>query len=107
MEAGKRPSCEPRLVGKGQGRRLPRAGHARLRDREVIPSMFYVFAVVVLLFLFLVFRDRVSLCNSPACPGILSVNQTGLELTEMCLPLPPNVRQLKACATTARLVTTF
>jgi hypothetical protein len=46
-------------------------------------------------------RDRVSLC-SPGCPGIHSVDQTGLELRN-----PPasasQVLGLKACSTTARL----
>jgi hypothetical protein len=37
---------------------------------------------------FLFFRDRVSLC-SPGCPGTHSVDQAGLELKEICLPLPP------------------
>ena len=32
--------------------------------------------------------DRVSLC-SPGCPGTHSINQAGLELTEIHLPLPP------------------
>jgi hypothetical protein len=39
--------------------------------------------------LFFIFRDRVSLC-SPGCPGTHSVDQAGLELTEMHLPLPPS-----------------
>jgi hypothetical protein len=33
------------------------------------------------------FQDRVSLC-SPSCPRTHSVNQAGLELTEIHLPLP-------------------
>jgi hypothetical protein len=53
-------------------------------------------------FFFLVFRDRVPLC-SPGCPGTHSVDQAGLELRN-----PPasasQVLGLKACATTARLV---
>jgi hypothetical protein len=48
-------------------------------------------------FLFLVFRDRVSLC-SPGCPGTHFVDQAGLELRN-----PPasasQVLGLKACAT--------
>ena len=36
----------------------------------------------------LLFQDRVSLC-SPGCPGTHSVDQAGLELTEICLPLLP------------------
>jgi hypothetical protein len=39
-------------------------------------------------FLF-VFWDRVSLC-SPGCSGTHSVDQTALELTEICLSLPPS-----------------
>jgi hypothetical protein len=34
------------------------------------------------------FWDRVSLC-SPGWPGTCFVDQAGLELTEICLPLPP------------------
>ena len=41
------------------------------------------------MFLFFVFRDRVSLYNSPGCSGTPSVDQAGLELTEIaCLCLP-------------------
>jgi hypothetical protein len=54
-----------------------------------------------LLFFFLVFRDRVSLC-SPGCPGTHFVDQAGLELRN-----PPasasRVLGLKACATTPGL----
>ena len=38
----------------------------------------------------MVFWDRVSLCNSPNCPGTHSVSQVGLELIEILLPLPPS-----------------
>ena len=41
------------------------------------------------------------MCGFGACPGTSSVDPAGLELTEICLPLPP-VLGLKACATTAR-----
>jgi hypothetical protein len=34
------------------------------------------------------FQDRISLC-SPGCPGISSLDQAGLKLTDICLPLPP------------------
>jgi hypothetical protein len=55
---------------------------------------------VSLCFVFVFFRDRVSLC-SPGCPGgTHSVDQTGLELRNP----PASVSQvlgLKACATTA------
>jgi hypothetical protein len=53
------------------------------------------------LLLFLVFRDRVSLC-SPGCPGTHSVDQAGLELRNPPASAP-QVLGLKACATTARL----
>jgi hypothetical protein len=51
----------------------------------------------------MVFQDRVSL-SSPGCPGTHSVDQAGLELRN----LPASASQvlgLKACATTAQLVT--
>ena len=35
------------------------------------------------------FQDRISLCNSPGCPGTHLIDQAGLELTDACLPLPP------------------
>jgi hypothetical protein len=45
---------------------------------------FFVFCC----FVFLVFRDRVSLC-SPGCPGTHSVDKAGLELKKFtCLCLP-------------------
>jgi hypothetical protein len=44
---------------------------------------------LVLFFCLFVFWDRVSLCNSPDCPGIHSVEETALELREICLSLPP------------------
>jgi hypothetical protein len=51
----------------------------------------------LLVCLFLVFRDRVSLCR-PGCPGTHFVDQAGLELKN-----PPasasQVLGLKACAT--------
>lgn len=40
----------------------------------------------------------VSLCNSPGCPDIHTVDKAGLELTEIRLCLPPMLG-LKACAT--------
>jgi hypothetical protein len=43
----------------------------------------------IYLYLFYLFGVRVSLC-SPDCPGTLSVDQCGLELTEICLRLPPD-----------------
>jgi hypothetical protein len=48
------------------------------------------------------FRDRVLLC-SPGCPGTHSIDQAGLELGN--LPASASqVLELKACATTARLI---
>ena len=40
------------------------------------------------LFFFLVFQGRVSLYTA-SCPGICSVDQANLKLTEIHLPLPP------------------
>ena len=34
--------------------------------------------------LFWVSQDRVSLCNSPSCPGTLFGDQAGLKLAEVC-----------------------
>jgi hypothetical protein len=54
------------------------------------------FGIIRILFFFLVFRDRVSLC-SPGCPGTHSVDQAGFELRN-----PPasasRVLGLKVCA---------
>ena len=52
------------------------------------------------LFVYLAFQDTVSLC-SPDCPGIYSVDQVGLKLTDP----PASVSQvlgLKACTTTVQ-----
>ena len=60
-------------------------------------NLLFLFSV----FVFLVFRDRVSLC-SPGCPGTHCVDQAGLELRN----LPASASQvlgLKACATIAQL----
>uniref|UniRef100_A0A8C8ULV3 Uncharacterized protein n=1 Tax=Peromyscus maniculatus bairdii TaxID=230844 RepID=A0A8C8ULV3_PERMB len=59
------------------------AGFEGLRSLFV-PTFLTVFCLFVL-----VFRDRVSLCSS-GYPGSHFVNQAGLELTEIHLPLPPN-----------------
>ena len=45
--------------------------------------------VVIVVVLFCFFLDGVSLCNSPSCPETHSVDQAGLKLTEIHLPLPP------------------
>jgi hypothetical protein len=52
--------------------------------------------ILVFLFVCFVFRDRVSL-SSPGFPGIHSVDQDALELTEILLPLSPECWDLK-CA---------
>ena len=53
---------------------------------EISVSLNYI---LVLYTYVLVFRDRISLCSFGACPETLSVDQAGLELTEICLSLPP------------------
>jgi hypothetical protein len=64
-------------------------------------ALLFSFFVVVF-----VFRDRVSLYNSPGCPGTHSVDQAGLELRN-----PPasasQVLGLKVCTTTARQLYCF
>jgi hypothetical protein len=62
----------------------------------------YFFNIIKNFFLFLFFRDRVSL-YSPGCPGTHFIDQTGLELRN-----PPasasQVLGLKMCTTTVRLI---
>lgn len=53
-------------------------------------------------FFFFLFKDRVSLCR-PNSPGLRSINQVVLKFLEIHLPLPPGVRALKVCASTAQL----
>ena len=48
--------------------------------------------------MFVVFRDRVSLC-SPGCPGTHSVDQAGLELRNLAASAS-QMLGLKACPTT-------
>ena len=49
-----------------------------------------LFVWLVVWLVVLIFRGRVSLCNnSTGCPGTLFVDQAGLELTEILLPLSP------------------
>jgi hypothetical protein len=55
-------------------------------------------AAVLLFFVCLFFRDRVSLC-SPGCPGTHFIDQAGLELRNLPASASP-VLGLKACATT-------
>ena len=61
-------------------------------------SFFVCLFFVLFCFVFLVFRDRVSLC-SPGCPGTDSVDQAGLELRNSTASAT-QVLGLKACATT-------
>jgi hypothetical protein len=71
------------------------AGITSVSHRQIISPISYVFLATPLPLLFylfyLVLRDRVSLC-SPGCPKPCSINQTGLELTEI------QVLGLKVCA---------
>ena len=48
---------------------------------------FFLF-VCLLAFLFLFFFEIGFLCGFGACPGTHSVDQAGLKLTEICVPLP-------------------
>jgi hypothetical protein len=61
--------------------------------------------ILLFFFLFLVFRDRVSLC-SPGCPGTHFVDQAGLELRNSSASAS-QVLGLKACTTTAGLHFSF
>ena len=45
-------------------------------------------------FILYLFRDRLSLC-SPGCPGTCLIDQAGLQLTEIYLPLPPECWDLR------------
>ncbi|XP_052598704.1 NF-kappa-B essential modulator isoform X4 [Peromyscus californicus insignis] len=49
----------------------------------------YIWTCLFFFSFFLFFRDRGSLYSFGAYPGSCSVAQAGLELTEICLPLPP------------------
>ena len=55
----------------------------------------YFFFVVVFVFCLLVFWDGFSLCNCPSCPGNRSLEQVGLGLIEISLPLPPECVEIK------------
>jgi hypothetical protein len=61
-------------------------------------NLLFFHFILLFIYLFLVFRDRIFLC-SPGCPGTHSVDQAGLELRN-----PPasasQVLGLKACITT-------
>jgi hypothetical protein len=79
---------------------LPTCMYVHICHHRTLLCFFFV-----CLFGWLVFRDRVSL-YSPGCPRTHSVGQAGLELRN-----PPSstsqVLGLKACATTAWLITMF
>ena len=62
------------------------------------PNLKLAFEIQAVIF---VFQDRVSLCNSSGCPGTHSVDQAGLQLTEINLLCA--VLELKVCATTSWL----
>jgi hypothetical protein len=63
-------------------------------------GFYYVKCLSKPLFLSKLFGVRVSLFI-PDCTETHSVDQVGLKLTEICLPLPlPRVLALKACTTT-------
>lgn len=51
------------------------------------------------IFIFFSFQDSVSLC-SPDYPGMLWVDQAGLECVETCLPLPPLYWDVKTYSNT-------
>lgn len=59
------------------------------------------FSKIIKLFFFF-FQGKASLFNSFGCLGTLFVELAGLELTEICLPLPP-----KCCTTIAQLALRF
>ena len=61
----------------------------------------YVLFLFCFVFLFFVFRDRVSL-YSPGCPGTLFVDQAALELRNLPA-FASQVLRLKACTTTPGL----
>jgi hypothetical protein len=70
-----------------------------LRRTQKGRELFFLF------FFFSFFPDRVSLC-SPGCSGTHSVDQAGLELSNLPASAP-QVLGLKACTTTAHLKTLF
>jgi hypothetical protein len=61
-----------------------------LSNQDVVTTKVHCITFVCLfdvVFVF-VFQNRVSLC-SPGCPKTHSVDQAGLKITEIHLPLPP------------------
>jgi hypothetical protein len=59
--------------------------------------LFFCFGIFVCLFVWLVFRDRVSLC-SPGYPGTHFIDKAGLELRNLSASAS-QMLGLKACAT--------
>ena len=51
-------------------------------------NVYYLF-IYSFIYSFLTCQDRVSVCKSPGYPGIHFVDQAGLKLREIHLPLPP------------------
>ena len=43
---------------------------------------YFCFEFLFVCFVLFVFQDRVSLCNSPGCPGACSLDQASLKLTD-------------------------
>lgn len=65
--------------------------------RQLITVGIWLWFYLFFIFLFWVFRDRVLQCSS-GCPGILSVHQTGLELTSTYLCPPTPSTGIEVCA---------
>jgi hypothetical protein len=92
----------------------PAYKHTTVSNQEALRihkfiSVFVLFCFVLLCFvLFCFVLDKVSL-YSLECSRISYVEQVGLELTDIRLPLPPKVPGLKACTiiTSYRLLAVF
>jgi hypothetical protein len=70
------------------------------RIPHVFPLLGGLSVVFCLLALLLFFQDKVSLCNGLAFLGTNFVDQAGFELSEICLPLPPekwNYKHVSLC----------
>ena len=77
-------TCEGHVQVDGSTGQCPGHPHEACSMLHLMPVKFFLIVVV--------FRDRLSLCNSPNCPGTNSVDQADLKrlkLTEIHLPLPP------------------
>jgi hypothetical protein len=75
-------NCYVEIVGGGE----------KILSFSFLPSSFFFVSLVFFFFfvvvVFCFFQERVSPC-SRGCPGSLSVDQAGLELRKIFLPLPP------------------